>query len=295
MGTPTAHTVRTRYGVFAIDEVRDKKMAEALESDEYPNEGLLSVARQFVSEKSTVVDIGAHIGTFALPIAKEVEKVIAFEPSSKAFDLLSRNAKENAVALRLVNKALGSEKGNGTLVVRNTSNAGANTLVPGGDIPVTTLDDEVAHADFIKIDVEGMELDVLRGGVRLIERARPVVLFEVNVSQLRMHGASPRALERFFTKREYQLYAPLEQKNGALARVDSATLLTMFIAPRALLFFSDSAPFDLVAVPVEQPLPFPYVGFKSAIRYAIGNNLASKYKRLAAVFHRMRGLYFSEI
>jgi len=282
METHTEQQVSTRYGLFTIDGVRDKKMAGALLNGEYPNEGLLEIARVFVDKKSIVVDIGAHIGTFAVPIAAEVEKVIAFEPSHEAYALLSRNASQNEASLQLINKALGREEGSGTLLVRNASNAGANTLITGGDIPVTMLDEEVERANFIKIDVEGMELEVLRGGTRLIERARPVVVFEVNLSQLRAHNTSPRALEQFFTERGYRLYFPLERGNLVFARVKSATLLTALIAPRAWLFYGDSAPFDLIAVPVERPLPS--VGFMRAIKNVIDNNLSVKGKQLAAFF-----------
>jgi FkbM family methyltransferase len=234
-GEDTIVRVQTLYGTFSIDAVRDKKMAQVLERGAYPSEDLLRVTRAFVSKKDTVVDIGAHIGTFAVPIAETAGTVIAFEPSPEAFALLSRNATEHAVPLRLINKALGSKKGTGSLLTRNASNAGANTLVAGTEVPVTTLDAEITHADFIKIDVEGMELGVLRGGAELIRRARPVILFEVNLSQLRTHGASPRALERFFTERDYRLYIPFGLTGRALARVQSATLLTAFIAPRAWL------------------------------------------------------------
>ncbi|MFA5942648.1 MAG: FkbM family methyltransferase [Candidatus Paceibacterota bacterium] len=285
METSTTQVIRTRYGAFTIDEVRDKKMAQALRHPDYFNEELLTIARSFTTKESVVVDIGAHIGTFAIPIAAEVEKVIAFEPFPGSFALLSRNAKENNVPIQLVNKALGSEKGSGSLVVRNASNAGANTLVPGGDISVTTLDEEVTHADFIKMDVEGMELEALRGAAELIERSRPVVLFEVNLSALRAHGASPRALERFFLKRGYRLYFPLERDGETmLARAGSATLLTALIAPRAWLCFSESAPFDLVAVPRERALPSPQVGFFSALWRVISNNVAIKIQRLVAFF-----------
>lgn len=287
METNATHTIRTRYGMFTIDCARDKKMAEALENGAYPNEDLLKIARACVNGKSTIVDIGAHIGTFAIPIAREVEKVIAFEPSPETFSLLSLNAKENVVALQLVNKALGREKGSGTLLVRNASNAGANTLVAGGDIPVVTLAEEVMHTDFIKMDVEGMELEVLRGGSELLDRARPAVLFEVNLSQLRAHGASPRAIQDFFTQHGYMLYFPFEQKNLVLARTRSATLLTALIAPRAWIFFSDSAPFDLLAVPKERPLPLPSVSFMSAVRYAIGVNMIGRYKRITAFLRRI--------
>ncbi len=286
MRTADIRTIRTRYGMFAIDVVSDAKMARALESGVYPNEGLLVIARQFITPGSVVLDIGAHIGTFAVPIANEAGKVIAFEPSPEAFSLLSRNAAEHGGNMLLVNKALGRTTGNGSIIVRKESNAGANTIVPGGDIPISTVDSEVTHADFIKIDVEGMELQVLSGGAQLIERSRPVIMFEVNLSQLRAHHTSPRALERFFARHGYWIYVPLEQKNGALARVLSATLLTAFIAPRAWIFFSESAPFDLVAIPQERVLPEQNESFGVALWCALKNNLSVKFRRARVLLRR---------
>jgi len=182
----------------------------------------------------------------------------------------------------LINKALGSKNGSGAIIVRNETNAGANTLVAGCDISVATLDCEVTHANFIKVDVEGMELEVFMGGTMLIEKSRPVVLFEVNLSQLRSHGASPRAIEKFFAKHCYKLYIPLEGGNGALARVKNATLLTALIAPRAWLFFSDSAPFDLVAVSRERAVEC--ASFGTALMRAFKNNLIVKMRRLRIYF-----------
>ncbi len=277
--------IETKYGPIYIDSERDKKMATALQRGEYPHEVLLEVARSFVRNGDTVIDIGAHVGTFAIPIAAVAGKTIVFEPSPENAALLSRNATENKVALQIVNKALGREAGKGRLVVRNASNSGANTLMSGGDIPIVMLDNEIEHADFIKMDVEGMELEVLLGGSKLIHRSRPVVLFEVNLSQLRAHGVSPRALERFFTKRGYRIFVPLEGKNIELARVRSATFLTALIAPYAWLFFKESAPFDLVAVPKERPLSIKNSSFMSAIIYMIKNNFLLKVRRLRFLFY----------
>lgn len=275
------HTICTRYGTFAIDPERDKKMVKALESDKYPSEDLLEIACKFVSKGSVVVDIGAHIGTFAIPVAAITGKIIAFEPSPEAASFLSRNALQNNVTIQLINKALGSEKGNGTLVVHNVSNAGANTLVPGGNIPITTLDDEVEHADFIKIDVEGMELEVLRGGTRLIERVRPVVLFEVNLSQLRSHCVSIRKLGLFFRVRGYRLLLPFRLRGElVLGSVPSISVIALLMYPGSYLFHRASSVFDILALSKTKLPPLSVVSVWCTIAYVIGKNLHDKMLRI---------------
>ena len=285
METKVIRTMRTRYGMFALDVTRDEKMARALEGADYPNEEILSVSRACTDAESVVVDIGAHIGTFALPMVRYVKSVIAYEASPETAVLLSRNASLNKLSLRILNKALGAVKGRASLFTRNASNAGANTLVKGGDIPVVPLDSEVERADFIKIDVEGMELEVLAGAERIIQNSRPIILFEVNISQLRAHGVSVARLAHFFSIHEYCLFLPLFRPRAVLALVRSPSLLAALIAPRAWLFRAESAPFDLLAVPKEKSLPLPREGFRSALGFAIGRNLAVKRKRFTAFFH----------
>lgn len=123
-----------------------------------------------------------------------------------------------------------------------------------GGLKISTLDAEVERADVVKIDVEGMELSVLRGGLRLIGKDRPVILFEINLTQLRLNHARLEELQRFFDERDYSLYIPLGK---SLGRVRSLVLLTSFITPRSLVFGGASAPFDVLAVPRSRPLPLP--------------------------------------
>lgn len=275
--------IETPYGLLSLNEKSDAKMAAALRAGHYPNEELLEIARRFVKKGGTVVDIGAHVGTFAVAAAG-FAKVVAFEPAPETFALLQKNAASRPGEIEVRNKGLAAAPGSAHVVARSLSNAGSQTLAPGGGVVVSTLDAEVEYADFIKIDVEGMELQVLSGGAGLIERARPVVFFEVNLSQLRAHGSSPRALERFFTRYGYRLYVPLAKKRETLARVRNATLLTALMAPRAWLFFSDSAPFDLVAIPKERVPPLPIAGFMTALLHALWHNLKVKRGRILALF-----------
>ncbi len=280
---------KTIYGEFFVDPVYDKKMSGQLARGKHPNAALVELARQFTGKESVVLDIGAHIGTFAIPISRSVARVVAFEPSAETFATLKRNALQNSCDIDTRNKALGARAGQGSMAHRNAANAGAHSLVPGSDVAIGTLDQEVPRADFIKIDVEGMEAEVFAGGAALIERCRPVIFFELNLSQLRAHGASPRQLARFFTARGYRLYLPIEKREGSyeLARVRGLTLITALIAPRAWALRTDSAPFDILAVPRECKRGYCARSVGYAAAYAIGNNLAVKARRLTGRYKKV--------
>ncbi len=250
-------TFTTPRGVFSVDPVSDAKMAAALRRGEPHGDETLELFSALVGKESVVLDIGAHIGTLAVPLARMVRTVVAFEPVPSSFRLLVQNAAQNGVRIDARNKGLALRAGRASATVMNPGNAGANTMAPGeGELALSTLDEEAERADLIKIDVEGMELEVLRGGERLIAAAAPLVFFEVNLFQMRAHKASLRALQAFFRKRGYRLFIPIKTKRGlGLGRVANLTLLTALIAPRALFFRGPSAPFDILAAPAGKSLP----------------------------------------
>lgn len=275
--------IETRYGTLAIDTERDQKMAHLLLCGGYPNQELIEIMRAFIPARGVIIDAGAHIGTFTIALTSSLNKVIAFEPAPATFALLERNLRSR-VGVDVRNKGLGSQDDYAHVQERNASNAGAQTLLPGGTIPIVRLDDELVWADALKIDVEGMELEILEGASRLIQEARPVILFEVNLSQLRAHGASPSDIAHFFRIREYRLFLPIFGQRTILSEVHNLSLLTALVAPRAWLFRGESAPFDVFAIPRERSLPLPYTGFSKAIRQVVGHNLAIKAKRYMAFF-----------
>jgi FkbM family methyltransferase len=280
MSLATIVEIETPYGPLALDKSSDKKMWMAFEKGVYPNEELIQLAQRFLTLESIVVDIGAHIGTYSVPL--RCAQVIAFEPAPDTFSILERNTSNSLGKFDLRKKGLAERPGSASVIQRNYHNAGAQTLVPGGDIVVTTLDSEVQQADFIKIDVEGMEEGVLLGGVELIKRCKPTVQFEVNLSQLRAHDSSPKVLEKFFRQHGYKLFFPLIQ-NGevvSLSEISSLTLLSALIAPRAWLLHGDSAPFDVLAVAEGKKLPVARSHFSSAIVWALKNNVTLKMRRL---------------
>lgn len=142
--------------------------------------------RNLLSEGDVFVDVGANIGYFSAVAADLVGsgRVIAFEPVPKYLkrlrELSINNPHHN---IEVYPFALGPEKGNATIDVTSGSNLGWNTMVPGFmnpdavgervDVEVATLDElwlelGLDHARVVKIDVEGFELNVLRGMRRTI-------------------------------------------------------------------------------------------------------------------------------
>ena len=272
-------TIETAHGLFSVDMSRDKKIGTNLEEGKYHQEETLELLKNFITPDSVVVDIGAHIGTLAIPLARLAGKVIAFEPTPSTFNLLKKNAEQNNLSLDLRNKGLGAHTGHASLQTESFSNAGANTLdLSGGSIEVSTLDDEVEYADVIKIDVEGMELSVFEGGAELIEKLHPIILSEINLSALRAHKSSPQRIEKFLYKRGYDLYLPLGDLT--LGKIGSLGAIVMAFAPRSWLLGVKSAPFDILAILRGKAIPLPVVSPSQTLLRVLNNNLKQKGVRL---------------
>ena len=143
-------------------------------------------ARLFFPE--CAVDVGAHVGNHTLYFAKVLGlRTIAFEPNAATFELLKANVHENGVETlcRLRHAAVGAVAGRVRAVASPGANSGMSRVEPddGGDVPLTNLDEELKdepRIDIVKIDVEGWELDVLRGATRAIERHRPLLYIEAS-------------------------------------------------------------------------------------------------------------------
>ncbi len=123
----------------------------------------------------TVLDIGANVGLYSLYIAELVGKqgkVLAFEPDPSLFEAAAANIQQsgNGDVITLRKLALGSQTGTATLY-RGNYNSGDNRLSASPthqqsvQVAIARLDDVVdgERVDFVKIDVQGWEAEVLRG------------------------------------------------------------------------------------------------------------------------------------
>jgi FkbM family methyltransferase len=137
-----------------------------------------------------VIEAGANIGAHTVVIARRVGPaghVVAFEPQRLAFQTLCANVALNSFAhVDCYWAALGAQRGSITVPELDPAehiNFGGLSLrnaQPGRSVPCVTLDDFVTlpRLKLVKIDVEGMEGDVLRGGLQLIARFKPHLYIE---------------------------------------------------------------------------------------------------------------------
>lgn len=138
--------------------------------------------REVVKPGATVFDVGANLGAYSLLFAQWVGpagKVVAFEPAPAAVTGLRRLVALNDLRDRVEIVEAAVSRGVGTASFASQGSSGANALVdaapPGRgviSVPTTSLDDfcqtHALRPDVIKIDVEGEELEVLRGARRTL-------------------------------------------------------------------------------------------------------------------------------
>ena len=142
--------------------------------------------------RGTAVQAGGACGIWPATLAKYFETVHTFEPDPLNFEALLANT--DGLNVHAYHAALGAKAGTVSLA-RNadeTTNAGAQYVVPGGDIVVMTIDElNLPGCDFLQLDVEGAEADALKGGEATILRHRPVIMLETK--ELKQGGSAIEA------------------------------------------------------------------------------------------------------
>ena len=144
---------------------------------------------QLLSPGATVLDIGANLGVYSLPMARRVGptgRVFAYEPAGETRAWLEKSVARNGLTnLEIVAAALSNKSGDAHLGHGHSSEL--HSLGAGGageSVRVATLDEEQTlrqwnTVDFIKIDAEGEETRILEGGRDFFARHSPIVMFEV--------------------------------------------------------------------------------------------------------------------
>jgi FkbM family methyltransferase len=171
-----------------------------------------------------VVDIGTNIGNHMLYYCSNLgaQQVFCFEPNQFNREVLEKNIELNHLQKKVTvyPYAVGAEKGKGIQSNFSLGNTGMNRVdkVEAGNdaadaIDIRTLDEfEFKQIDFVKIDVEGFETDVLLGAGATLQRCKPVVLIEVfEKSREQVDTLMQRyGYRKFITLEEYNcIYVPV--------------------------------------------------------------------------------------
>lgn len=132
-----------------------------------------------IEKGKTVVDVGAHVGFFTLKAARTVEErgsVIAIEPEPENANLLRENVNRNNLSnVEIQEIVAGDEKGKTKLyeAPRSAWHSTVKPTVEYIEVNMNTLDNiisklKISNPDFVKIDVEGAELEVLKGAENML-------------------------------------------------------------------------------------------------------------------------------
>lgn len=199
----------------------------------------------------TVIDIGAHIGTYTLIAAQKVGpmgKVYAFEPLPKNFELLKKNVEVNGYKnVVLINKAVSNKNGTSKLFLSNEDNFGDQRIYASKDnrkfltIKTITLDnffkDKTKQIQIIKMDIQGSEVLALTGATKILKQNKHLKLFtELWPKALKESGSSATKYLNLLKKNGLNLYE-IDSQNEKIRKVTFERILKTY--PENSLFNAD--------------------------------------------------------
>ena len=233
--------IQTIYGTFVT--VPGDVVSEQLRTYSAHTRNELAMLRSLLRANDVVLDIGAHIGTFAIPIAMACERtvrVFAFEPQPDVYALLEKNVMLNGLEAqislscgivfdrpqsfqRLADQGLPPRR-----LPNIVSNTGATAFVPTTEPgapdhegpQVFVIDAMIragalpARIDLVKVDTEGAELSGLRSCTDLIGRELPVLYVEINAAALQRFNTSVDDIDRFLHAFGYHYFRNIGKRNS---------------------------------------------------------------------------------
>jgi FkbM family methyltransferase len=140
--------------------------------------GDLDIIKKYTPHGGTMIDVGGNIGSVTIPLAQHVGSdgtVHVFEPSPKFFKIICKNIALNSFSDRATahQVALGAKADTVFLNELGPDDTTNHIAATGTKVPQATLDShttKLTHIDFLKIDVEGYELEVLKGATQTLQK-----------------------------------------------------------------------------------------------------------------------------
>lgn len=194
-----------------------------------------------INKGGLLIDCGSHIGTFAVESSKKY-KTICVEAAFKNVECLTKTFCEND-NVDIIQIAISDKVGKcsftepyGPFGMITDSNSCSSDSIES-----TTLDILLKNRDIagIKLDIEGGEIDAIKGGIEILSKEKPPMLIEVNGHCLRLRNRSPKDLFEILNEIGYNIYLNL---NNSFYKVDKDKIFP-FCVQDVLAIHSDNLKF----------------------------------------------------
>lgn len=178
--------------------------------------GILNLIESVIDKDSVALDVGANTGHHTLYLSKHCREVMAFEPYASVRTVLTSRLEENGIKnVKVYQCGLSDEEALKDYYEPEESNMGTGSFLPeyydqnrptGMKLQLKKGDDVIRETnpdrlDFIKIDVEGFELQVLKGLKETIAKYTPYMVIELS-----SFNVGNRDLLNLFAPQDYDLY-----------------------------------------------------------------------------------------
>lgn len=171
----------------------------------YYENHMVDFYKELLTEDSVCIDAGANIGILSMYMSLTTKKTIyAFEPAKETYDMLVANIKENNLNVQPIQKALSDVNGEVDFAFYRDQNGGSSLIKPDANIIESgikmkvesiTLDNfvkekNITKLDLLKMDVEGCETLILRGGEETLKTLKPDIVTEYCSPMIKEQGLS---------------------------------------------------------------------------------------------------------
>jgi FkbM family methyltransferase len=186
----SALTVNTKNGTFIVDAADLEVGGKLRNKGEYGIDEINRIS-QFIDNQSSVLIVGAHIGSLAIPVAKICSELVAIEANPNNFKLLQINIKLNDISNIIAHNIAASEREETIQFQLNTVNSGGSKRVPVNNHYMYTYDnpkviDVEAHSldnylpnnnfDLVLIDIEGSEYFAMQGMSNILANTKTLIV-----------------------------------------------------------------------------------------------------------------------
>jgi FkbM family methyltransferase len=219
------HVKEALYSLMEMPALGNVVRAIAAEQGIFPNfrvdQQTFYAIQKILRPDSCCIDVGAHVGDVTKMFIERAPKGqhFAFEPLTECFEKLRRRFAGNP-NLQLYRYALANEPGMrefsavvnfpGFSGLANRTFQGRNPAIELRNVEAQRLDDIIPRdrkIDFIKLDIEGAELQALQGAQRILTESKPTLLLEFQRSAAPYFNCTPNEMFSFLRQHNYQIWS----------------------------------------------------------------------------------------